>query len=253
MKFPLFDQLSLFRSPPSLPPEVREKKRHILLGSRIVEYVLRQAPRRRLALNIDERGMRVAAPRMISITEIEAFIRSNANWVLTKLDEYASRTQRHLTIRDGQRLPLLGGEIGIRIVAGCNRIRWHEDGTLLLEARADADLDALVRRALQRRAHELFSQRIEHYGRGIARSTPPLSLSSARTRWGSCSASGIRLNWRLIHLPLQLIDYVVAHELAHLEQMNHSPRFWAVVERLYPNHKIARAELKRRTAELPVI
>jgi predicted metal-dependent hydrolase len=63
----------------------------------------------------------------------------------------------------------------------------------------------------------------------------------------------IRLNWRLIHLPLPLIDYVVAHELAHLEQMNHSPRFWAVVERLYPDYKVARSELKRRTPELPIL
>ena len=250
MKLPLLEQLSLFFTPSTAPPE---KKRHILLGSRLIEYTLRQAPRRRLALNIDERGLRVAAPRSIGIAEIETFIRNNANWVIDKLDEYASRTQRQLAIRDGQRLPLLGAEVGIRVVTGCNRIRWHDDGALVLEARADADLEALARRALQRRAHELFSQRIEHYGRGIARPAPPLSLSSARTRWGSCSASGIRLNWRLIHLPLHLIDYVVAHELAHLEQMNHSPRFWAVVERLYPDHRNARAELKRRTAELPVI
>ncbi|CAG4884901.1 conserved protein of unknown function [Georgfuchsia toluolica] len=249
MKLPLFDQLSLFFTPSTAPPE---KKRHILLGSRVVEYTLRQAPRRRLALNIDERGLRVAAPRAIGIAEIESFIRNHANWVIGKLDEYTSRTNRQLAIRDGQRLPLLGDEVEIRIVAGGNRIRWHDDA-LVLEARADADLDALARRALQRRAHEIFSQRIEHYGRGIARPVPPLSLSSARTRWGSCSASGIRLNWRLIHLPLYLIDYVVAHELAHLEQMNHSPRFWAVVERLYPDHRNARAELKRRTAELPVI
>ena len=250
MKLPLFDQLSLFFTP-SAPSA--EKPHHILLGSRIVEYSLRRAPRQRLALNIDERGLRVAAPRAISIAEIESFIHGNANWVIAKLDEYASRTQRQLTVRDGQRLPLLGEEVEIRVVTGCNRIRWHDDGALVLEARADADLDALARRALQRRAHELFSQRIAHYGHGIARAAPPLSLSSARTRWGSCSASGIRLNWRLIHLPLHLIDYVVAHELAHLEQMNHSPRFWAVVERLYPDHRNARAELKRRTAELPVI
>ncbi|MFY9326750.1 MAG: SprT family zinc-dependent metalloprotease [Georgfuchsia sp.] len=250
MKLPLFDQLSLFFTPQQPPPE---KKRHILLGSRLVEYTLRQAPRRRLTLNINERGLRVAAPRSISITGIDDFIRANANWVISKLDEYACCTKRQLTIRHGQRLPVLGDEVEIRVVTGRNRICWHNDGTLVLEARADADLDALARRALQRRAHELFSQRMEHYGRSMTRPIPALSLSSARTRWGSCSATGIRLNWRLIHLPLHLIDYVVAHELAHLEQMNHSPRFWAVVERLYPGHKNARAELKRCTAELPVI
>jgi hypothetical protein len=79
-------------------------------------------------------------------------------------------------------------------------------------------------------------------------------LSSARTRWGSCSSrSGIRLHWRLIHLPPALIDYVVAHEVAHLLEMNHSPRFWAVVERLYPDWRAARADLRKAAAGLPVI
>jgi predicted metal-dependent hydrolase len=253
VKLPLFDQLPLFRSaPPPLSGKHQEKTRHIHLGNRIVEYTLRQAPRRRLALNIDERGLRVAAPRMISITEIEAFIRANVQWVLTKLDEYVARSPRQLQVRDGSRVPLLGDEVEIRVISGANRICWH-DNILQLEARANANLDTLARRALQHKAHELFSQRIAHYGRGISRPVPSLSLSSARTRWGSCSATGIRLNWRLIHLPLPLIDYVVAHELAHLEQMNHSPRFWAVVERLYPDYKSARAELKRRTPEIPVI
>jgi predicted metal-dependent hydrolase len=63
--------------------------------------------------------------------------------------------------------------------------------------------------------------------------------------------SGIRLNWRLIHFPLAVVDYVVAHELAHLREMNHSPRFWSVVERLYPDYQQARAELKRLAQTLP--
>ena len=250
MRLPLFDQLPLFRSLP--PSDAQDKRRHIQLGNRIVSYQLRQAPRRRLTLSIDERGLRVGAPRMISIADIESFIRNNAAWVNRKLDEYASDGPRQLTIHNGQRLPLLGDEIEVSIVAGANRIRWSE-GSLLLEARADADLNLLARRALQRRAQELFLQRISHYAPGVARPVPPLSLSSARTRWGSCSAKGIRLNWRLIHLPLPLLDYVVAHELAHLEQMNHSPRFWAVVERLYPDYKSARLELKRCTPKIPVI
>ena len=82
---------------------------------------------------------------------------------------------------------------------------------------------------------------------------PPLSLSSARTRWGCCSASGIRLNWRLIHLPLDLVDYVVAHELAHLREMNHSARFWAEVARLCPDWRERRAALKKHGGEIPLI
>ncbi len=253
MRLPLFEQLPLFRAQPPAPVGPVDKTRHIQLGNRIVSYQLRQAARRRLTLNIDERGLRVGAPRMISIADIDNFIRSNAAWVISKLDEYTNTNgARKLTVRHGQLVPLLGNDIEVCVISGVNRIRWQGE-TLVLEARVDADLNALARRALQRRAHELFQQRIAHYSSGIARPVPRLSLSSARTRWGSCSATGIRLNWRLIHLPLHLIDYVVAHELAHLEQMNHSPRFWAVVERLYPDHQAARLELKRRTPNTPVI
>ena len=71
-----------------------------------------------------------------------------------------------------------------------------------------------------------------------------MRLSNARSRWGSCHASGrISLNWRLIHMPRHLIDYVVVHELAHLREMNHSPRFWKLLERLCPNTERAKVWL----------
>jgi predicted metal-dependent hydrolase len=73
-----------------------------------------------------------------------------------------------------------------------------------------------------------------------------LSLSSATTRWGSANANGsVRLHWRLIHHPLATIDYVVAHELAHLREMNHSERFWSVVRSVVPEYEAARRELRR--------
>lgn len=205
-------------------------------------------------MTIDERGLRIGAPRSVSIAEVESFVRGHGEWVLKKLDEHVRRaSSRHLAVRDGIRLPLLGGEIGVRVTAGANRIRW-QDGALELAARPDADIDGLARRALRRRALEHFSGRLAHFAQGMGCRPPPLALSSARTRWGSCSRkTGIRLNWRLIHLPPDLIDYVVAHELAHLVEMNHSPRFWGVVERLYPDWRAARAALKRHAAELPIL
>lgn len=244
------EQLSLFQLPPEKP---LPKQRHLQIGASIVCYTLAVGGRRHLSMRIDERGLQVGSPRGVSIAEIETFIRSNGAWVTAKLDEYAGRgSRRQLAMRDGQRVPVLGCDVAVRVVAGGNRVRW--DGEVMeLAARPDADLDVLARRALQRRASEVFAERVQHFGQRLGRNIPPLGLSSARTRWGSCSATGIRLNWRLIHLPLHLIDYVVAHELAHLEQMNHSPRFWAVVERLYPDWRAARQELKRRGPEIPVI
>ncbi|MFA6309926.1 MAG: SprT family zinc-dependent metalloprotease [Sterolibacterium sp.] len=249
----LFEQLSLFRQPPAPNPEP-VKRRHLLLGTEIVAYTLKQASRRRLSMTIDERGLTVGAPLRITLAEVETFLRSHAGWVRKKLAEYAgSHARRHIAVRDGTCLPLLGAEIAVRVVPGANRIHWRET-ELLLEARPDADCDALARRALQRRAMEVFAERLDCYAHALGRPAPALGLSNARTRWGSCSSnSGIRLNWRLIHLPLALIDYVVAHELAHLVEMNHSRRFWAVVASIYPDWQNSRRELKLRAADIPII
>jgi predicted metal-dependent hydrolase len=244
------EQLSLFRLPPAVP---QPKMRHVQIGARIVAYEL-LGGRRRLAMTIDERGLRVGAPRLLPVSAIEDFVRTHGDWVLEKLDEYAARHERrHIAMRDGAVFPLLGREGRVRVTSGANRALWDGD-LLVLAARLDADLDALARRGLQRRAMEIFTERMA-IATDVAGYRPPaLALSSARSRWGSCSGqTGIRLNWRLIHLPLPLIDYVVAHELAHLAQMNHSPRFWSEVERLCPDWRDARRELKARAASIPII
>ena len=246
------EQLTLFA--PSAPDQAAAKRRHIQLGPHIVSYTLNPG-RRRLSLNIDERGLRVGMPRGLAIADLERFIRQHGAWVLEKLAEHTDRSQRRqITIRDGMRLPVLGREIPLRVSPGNNRSRWF-DGLLELAARPGADLDVLAVRALQRRALEVFAERLAHYAAimGLA-SLPRLGLSSARTRWGSCSRqSGIRLNWRLIHLPLELIDYVVVHELSHLKEMNHSPRFWAEVAKLCPDWQARRKALKHQGAGVPLI
>ena len=244
------EQLKLFRLP-SPPPEA--KTRHLLIGGRIVDFRLKSGATR-LSMTIDERGLRIGAPKRTSLAEIEAFVQSHGDWVLKKLGELAHATQpRHLTIKDGARVPLLDADAEVRVLPGANRVRWVAD-VLILEARPEADLALLARRALQKRALTHFGSRLAHYTGRLELDAPKLALSSAHTRWGSCSKhGGIRLNWRLIHLPAYLGDYVVAHEVAHMLEMNHSERFWSVVSSLYPEWKAARAELKQRATSMPII
>jgi predicted metal-dependent hydrolase len=246
----LFEQLSLFRLPPAAP---QPKMRHVHIGARIVSYELLSG-RRRLTMTIDERGLRIGAPKLLPVSAVEEFVRAHGDWVLEKLDEYTARHERrHIAMRDGAVFPYLGGEARVRVTSGGNRALW-DDNELVLAAKSDADLDALARRGLQRRAMEIFTERMEIAAERAGYRPPALGLSSARSRWGSCSRqTGIRLNWRLIHLPMALIDYVVAHELAHLAEMNHSPRFWVEVERLCPGWQEARRELKARAASIPII
>lgn len=241
--------------PGARPLAANETPRTIALGERIVPYVLRRARRRTIGLTIDHRGLRVGAPPRASLQEVEALIRQHRAWVEQKLDEWRSRRRPEaLAIVDGARLPMLGEALQIRLAQGSNRALWsvHGELTLTLCLRSPDDAGRLLEKALRERARTLFAQRLAHYAQQLALPVPPLALSAARTRWGSCSArSGIRLNWRLIHFPRDIVDYVVAHELAHLREMNHSPRFWAVVAQLYPDYQAARGELRRLAAHCP--
>ena len=105
---------------------------------------------------------------------------------------------------------------------------------------------------LRHQARAVFTERVAEYAPRLDVLPPPLGLSNARTQWGSCNARGrVLLNWRLIHVPLHLVDYVVAHELAHLREMNHSSRFWTLVEKAYPGCRAARVELNRVEKHIP--
>ena len=244
-----FDQLDL---PLQMPRPPAEQRRHILLGPRIVNYTFVRSRRRTLGMTVDQRGLRVGAPHSARLSEAEDFIRSHRDWVLRKLDEWrpASRPRRIL-ICDGARLPLFGENWTLCVGPGRDRVRWHQGGLVLEVGDATEPRDLLLG-ALKTRALALFHERVEPFAKRLECSVPSVALSNAQTRWGSCShRTGLRFNWRLIHLPLHLTDYVVAHELAHLVEMNHSPRFWRVVERLYPRYRESREELKVHALNMP--
>ena len=237
------------------PLASNETPRSIALGDRIVPYVLRRARRRTIGLSIDHRGLRVGAPSRSSLRDVESLILRHGEWVVQKLDEWRSRRRPDLLrIVDGVQLPMLGAQLEVRLALGANRGVWsgQEMPALTLCLRSPDDAGRVLEKALRERARELFLERLAHYAALLGVALPRLTLSAARTRWGSCSLkSGIRLNWRLIHFPRHVIDYVVAHELAHLREMNHSPRFWAVVGQLYPDYRLARDELKTLAAHCP--
>ncbi|MDQ5941325.1 MAG: hypothetical protein QG572_138 [Pseudomonadota bacterium] len=229
-----------------------EEPRRITLGDRIVPYLLRRGARRTIGLSIDHRGLRVGAPRRTTLTEVEALIKRHSEWVVEKLDEWRTRRRPEpITLREGTRLAFLGGELELRLAIGSNRAIWGGD-TLTLCLKSGVAPGAILEKALRERAREHFASRLAPLAAVLGVTVPALALSSARTRWGSCSTkSGIRLNWRLIHFPEAIIDYVVVHELAHLRHMNHGPRFWSLVEVGCPDYRAARVELQRLAAHIP--
>ena len=239
------------------PLAAHESQRSILLEHQIVPYLLRRSTRRSIGLSIDRRGLRVAAPQRANLADIEALIVHHAHWVLQKLSaSHARENQARLEIADGVHLPFLGQSLHIHLTQGQYCAQWHEHAPdapqLSLSLPAHVNASRAVEKALRDKALLIFAQRLAFYAPLLAVKLPPLALSGAKTRWGSCSRkTGIRLNWRLIHFPVHLIDYVVVHELAHLHEMNHSPRFWALVQRFCPDYRALRRELQQIAATLP--
>ena len=231
--------------------------RYIQLGSEIVGYRFRRARRRSIGIVIDDGGLRVAAPGHTPIAEVEAFIREKARWVLKKLSDWrAAPKPPVVTWSDGATISLLGQPVRIELVPGRRGIFLRDDRLGIGLAARGAP--AVVRRHgidwLKQQARTLFGERLALYAARLGVPAPALTLSNARTQWGVCMSSGrIRLAWRLVHLAPELADYVVAHELSHLREMNHSARFWAVVGGLYPDYAAARAELRDCSHRLPIL
>ena len=227
----------------------------IELEGDLLNYRLRRSGRRSIAMHVDERGVRVLAPAAMPLASVEGFMRQHAGWLQRRLALWRRReVEQTLQVEDGVRVPVLGQSCRIRVGCEHRRAHWglNEEGGAELRLPAARAPEQTLERLLRERAREHFVERVAFFCSQLGVEQPPLRLSSARTRWGSCSVrSGIRLNLRLIHLPAELIDYVAAHEVAHLVHMNHSPQFWAVVEGLYPTWRSARKRLNEQGACLP--
>ena len=249
LQLALFDALPAAVDPLSNPRAQCELK----LGEHRVPYELRRARRRSIGFAVGAEGLRVSAPRWVPPAEIERALQQKAEWILRKLVEQRERAQRvqaaQTEWRDGASLAYLGNTVQLRLSPSQTGARLIESDAVLAIGLPLAAGEAQIRDAahawLQRRAKAVFEPRCQHFAAALGVRMTSLSLSSAKTRWGSASADGsIRLNWRLIHYSPAIIDYVVAHELAHLREMNHSARFWEVVRTVLPEFEQARSRLR---------
>jgi len=260
---------------PEAPPSYHHPRAHheVRLGEHLVGYELRRAKRRSIGFTIDDEGLRVSAPKWVPLGDIDQALQSKHGWILRKLHEQRERARRlqsaRVEWRDGVSIPYLGEAMVVVLdpraagAPGAARLSTGDDGqqaglvsglTLhvgLPHTATPEQIRDIVQSWLQRQARQLFLQRCQHFAVQLGVRMTKLSLSSAQTRWGSASADGsIRLNWRLIHFAQATIDYVVAHELAHLREMNHSPRFWDVVRSVVPDYQQLRGSLKREHAPI---
>jgi predicted metal-dependent hydrolase len=261
MQLSLFDQVLQAFKAPFLPPQDQNqsaspKLRSIALVHTRLEYRLNRSKRRTIGFLIDDDGLTVAAPKWVTIGQIEEALREREDWIARKSVEWRDHVRRRDQLKivwgDGASIQYLGVPHTIRLD---NSAEVAQVGVLLRDAElrvalppqsSDEQIKNRVQSWLQARAKEVFAQRIPVYSERLGHWPKRWGLSSARTRWGSCGSDGsIRLNWRLVHFPMDVIDYVVAHELAHLKELNHGPDFWRTVGELFPDYEQKRRWLKQ--------
>lgn len=242
--------------------------REARLGDVVVGYELTRSPRRTIGFVIGVEGLVVRAPKWVPLGQVDAALQSKAPWIIQKLGAAVQRQQQQaaqqIVWRDGTRLPFLGEMLTVLLDPrhtvtrrGAVRVVLQpavDDSprTLLVDLPAGAtpaQIQGAVQVWLMHQAKQLFTVRLDHFAPQLQVQWRSLGLSQARTRWGSARTDGaIRLNWRLIHFQPSIIDYVVAHELSHLREMNHSPRFWATVGSVVPDYAVLRKQLKTQAA-----
>lgn len=218
-----------------------------LPGEPPVEITLRRSRRaRRFSLRVSHLDGRVtlSLPAKAREAEALAFAEGQADWIRAAM----ARAAPAVAVGWGSDLPFDGRML--RIVPHAGRGVVAEAERLLVPG-CPEDVAARVRGFLRVAARARLAAACDRYAAVLGRSYRALTLRDPRSRWGSCSAQGgLMFSWRLIMAPPEVLDYVAAHEVAHLAEMNHAPAFWRVVERLRPGHEQQRRWLRRHGSEL---
>ena len=244
----------------------------MLQNGETISYLLERRPRRTVGLKITADGLVVHAPKRIFEFQLNQILQQKSNWILNKLQAREANHVAKVEWVNGEHLLYLGQDIQLQITPSTsNKALIFDQNTLsiaspqantpghllsnsLREFDSPCNHAVLGRKVIQwykKQAALDFARRLEILAAKLGVPTPPLTLSNAQSRWGSCNSRGeVRLNWRLLQAPPHIINYVICHELAHLKQMNHSAKFWAVVESLFPNYKAAEKELKTLSPQL---
>jgi len=234
------------------------EQRNILLADKHISYTLKRSSKRRsIGLQINDQGLTVSMPLRASEKWLNTVLQEKARWVVDKLENWQSKIAPVQKWADGETILFRGESFTLRILPGLLKTPPLLSANELIVCVVDAsNQDSAKRKIMQwyrLEAQRVFEECVAHFAPLMNVTPTAIKLSSASTQWGSCTVQGVvRLNWQLVTMPLHLIDYVVVHELAHLQQMNHSPAFWRVVESVCPDYLNRRKELRKWSPTLTV-
>ena len=241
------------------------EKRSIELPWGTCSFILKRSKRRSVGFLIGDNGLQISAPLQLPITELHSIIATKSNWIELRLKQWAARSKQTTSLssllEENKPIPVRGEPYLLELLPARSKplLNTWTKKIALPAFESTVQREKVVEKLLKAHAKEVFTHMAKqlHERQTTVPRLPHFSihLSSPSSRWGSCNSKReVRLNWRLVHYPPQLIEYVIAHELAHLVEMNHSARFWAVLESLMPGYQEPHKTLaKMNPAEVPVL
>lgn len=223
--------------------DARPVRIRLRLNPRAQRYLLR--------LPADRSGPVLTVPKGGDLARAERFARQHIDWLIERLQDRSD----HVAFQPGDLVPLRGLDHEIVSTGGLRGLvsvgRTEEDAPALLVPGAEDHVPRKVTAWLKDQARRDLTDRAGHHAGIIGRKIAAISIRDTKSRWGSCAANGrLSFSWRLILAPPEILDYVAAHEVAHLKEMNHSARFWRLCEQLAPHTPSARVWLKQNGTRL---
>lgn len=236
-------------------PSAPEEREHEVAGRTLPLRIVENERARRMTLRIDAggRGLRVTIPPGLARLEVERFLKRHQGW----LEQRLAKVPAHPQVRPGVKIPLRGvshlvvHEAGARGTVTAGELEGHPalfvHGDRVHLPRRLADF-------LKREARRDIAALVEKHAAAVGRKVKAVRFKDTSSRWGSCTSDGtLSFSWRIMMAPPPVIDYLVAHEVAHLREMNHGPRFWTLCRQLCPATDRCKDWLKRNGNALQAI
>lgn len=244
-----------FRNLTKPAPSPVEEREHVVAGRTLPLRIVENDRARRLTLRIDAggQGLRITVPPGLRRGEVEKFLHRHQGWLEQRLAKVPDRPQ----VRPGIKLPLYGvphmivHEPGKR---GTVSVGSDDNGPTLVIHGDRVHLPRRLTDYLKREARREIDALVEKHTAKVGRKAKAVRFKDTSSRWGSCTSDGnLSFSWRIMMAPRPVINYLVAHEVAHLKEMNHGPKFWKLCEELCPDTERCRAWLKKNGSALQAI
>lgn len=236
--------------------QLKAEHKHEVAGRVLPLRVVENHRARRLTLRIEPggRGLRVTVPPGVGMREVEKFVLRHRAWLEARLHALPDKDR----LEPGMKVPIRGKLHRIRhrpeSARGLTRTGQDEAGAYIEVYGEAAHIGRRIADFLKREARGELAELVRRHSAILGVKAGPITLRDTKSRWGSCSSSGaLSFSWRIMMAPATVIDYLVAHEVAHLKEMNHSAAFWQTCRQLCPRTEEGRDWLKRNGSSLQAI